>query len=63
MSTLNETIKELQEIADQGYGEATIRKYTGQSPEPYEEMQFEIHKVEDNILNYYNMYGNWVECY
>ena len=61
MGTVDEAIKELQEISKQGYGHCTLRSLTLTNPEPYIQVQFKIHLEENNRLEYYNSYRDWVE--
>ncbi len=59
--TVDETIKELQDISNKGYGDSIVRHYTSLGTALYRPITLEFHKAEDNNLRYDESFKDWIE--
>ena len=59
--TVNEAIKELQVLSNQGYGQSTVRSYMPVIPEQYSNIGFVLHRAKDNIKKHYEAFRDWIE--
>ena len=61
MSTVDNVIKQLQKMSEDGHGETLIRSYTPMGNDSYKPVELVFHKEEDNVNCYPSHYNNWIE--
>jgi hypothetical protein len=59
--TIDEAVKQLQQLQAEGHGSSDLRCYSELHAETYPQARFVLHKAEDNKDHYDESYGTWVE--